>query len=81
GFLSENVRFARRCREEGIIFIGPEPEVMEQLGDKIAAKMNAIAAGLPVIQDSQVPLDTVEIAMQEAQRIGFPLMIKAASGG
>ncbi|HIO92303.1 MAG TPA: pyruvate carboxylase [Leucothrix mucor] len=81
GFLSENVQFARRCREEGIIFVGPYPEVMEQLGDKIEAKANAIAAGLPVIEDSKASLDTVEVAMQEALRIGFPLMIKAASGG
>ena len=81
GFLSENVQFARRCREEGIIFIGPDPEVMEQLGDKIEAKQNAINAGLPVIEDSNIPLDNVDIAMQEAERIGFPLMIKAASGG
>jgi pyruvate carboxylase len=81
GFLSENVRFAKRCREEGIIFIGPTPEVMEQLGDKIKAKKNAIAAGIPVIEDSQLALDTTAIAMQEAKRIGFPLMIKAVSGG
>ncbi len=81
GFLSENVRFAQRCREEDIIFIGPEPEVMEQLGDKIKAKENAIAAGIPVIEDSQIPLDNADIAMQEAKRIGFPLMIKAVSGG
>lgn len=81
GFLSENVNFAHRCREEGIIFIGPDAEVMEQLGDKIAAKENAIAAGLPVIEDSKASLDSVEIAMQEAKRIGFPMMIKAAAGG
>ncbi len=81
GFLSENVHFARRCREEGIIFIGPDPEVMEQLGDKVKAKKNAIAAGIPVIEDSQLALDSVAIAMQEAKRIGFPLMIKAVSGG
>jgi pyruvate carboxylase len=81
GFLSENVEFARRCREEGIIFIGPAPEVMEQLGDKVQAKQNAINAGIPVIEDSKLPLDSLEIAEQEATRIGFPLMIKAASGG
>ncbi|MCK5811026.1 MAG: pyruvate carboxylase [Cocleimonas sp.] len=81
GFLSENVRFAQRCREEGIIFIGPDPEVMEQLGDKIKAKKNAIKAGIPVIEDSQLALDSVDIARQEAKRIGFPLMIKAVSGG
>jgi len=81
GFLSENVEFARRCREEGIIFIGPAPEVMEQLGDKVQAKQNAIDAGIPVIPDSKEPLDSLEIAEREAQRIGFPMMIKAASGG
>ena len=81
GFLSENVEFARRCREEGLIFVGPAPEVMEQLGDKVQAKQNAINAGIPVIEDSQLPLDSLAIAEQEAERIGFPLMIKAASGG
>ncbi len=81
GFLSENVQFARRCREEGIIFVGPAPEVMEQLGDKVQAKQNAIDAGIPVIPDSKEPLDSLEIAEREAQRIGFPMMIKAASGG
>ncbi|MCK5895541.1 MAG: pyruvate carboxylase, partial [Cocleimonas sp.] len=81
GFLSENVRFAQRCREEGIIFIGPTPEVMEQLGNKIKAKQNAVAAGIPVIEDSKRPLDSINIALQEARRIGFPLMIKAVSGG
>lgn len=81
GFLSENVEFARRCREESIIFIGPSPESMEQLGDKVAAKKNAIAAGLPVIEDSQVDLDSYAIAAEEAERIGYPLMLKAAAGG
>ncbi len=81
GFLSENVQFAKRCREEGIIFIGPAPESMEQLGDKVMAKNNAIKAGLPVIQDSNQELTRYEIAKEEAERIGYPLMLKAASGG
>jgi len=81
GFLSENVQFARRCGEEGIIFVGPKPEVMEALGDKIAAKNNAIAAGLPIIKNSRVPLDSYEIAKEEAEYIGYPVMLKAASGG
>lgn len=81
GFLSENVLFAMRCREEGIIFVGPSPEVMQSLGDKVMAKETAVAAGLPVIEASEQPLDSVEIAREEAGRIGFPLMIKAASGG
>lgn len=81
GFLSENVTLARRCREEGIIFVGPTPEAMQRLGDKVAAKENAIAAGLPIIEDSKEPLDSLDIARREADRIGYPLMMKAASGG
>jgi pyruvate carboxylase len=81
GFLSENVNFARRCREEGIVFIGPEPEVMDKLGDKVRAKEVAIAAEVPVIQDSKEPLTSYEVAKKEAERIGFPVMVKAAAGG
>ncbi len=81
GFLSENVHFATRCRDEGIIFIGPSPESMQQLGDKIMAKQNAVTAGLPVIPDSQCELLDFATAKVEAQRIGYPLMLKAASGG
>ena len=81
GFLSENLRFAERCREEGIIFVGPTPEVMAQLGDKVAAKEIAVAAEVPVIEDSHEHLDTIEIALKEAERIGYPIMVKAASGG
>ena len=81
GFLSENVVFASRCREEGIIFVGPSPEAMAQLGNKVQAKDNAIAAGLPVIEDSRLKLDTVDLARSEAERIGYPLMLKAVAGG
>ncbi len=81
GFLSENLRFAERCREEGIIFVGPAPEVMAKLGDKVAAKEIAVAAAVPVIQDSENDLDSVETALKEAERIGYPIMVKAASGG
>ncbi|MEX2591398.1 MAG: pyruvate carboxylase [Anditalea sp.] len=81
GFLSENVRFAKRCREEGIIFIGPEPGVMEKLGDKVAAKKIALKANVPIIKDSKENLDSPEIALKEAQKIGFPVMVKAVSGG
>ncbi|NRB64855.1 MAG: ATP-grasp domain-containing protein, partial [Saprospiraceae bacterium] len=81
GFLSENVAFARRCREEGIIFVGPDPEVMERLGDKVAAKILAREVDVPLIEDSQEPLTNEDIALQEAQRIGYPVIIKAAAGG
>ncbi|WP_207493753.1 pyruvate carboxylase [Aridibaculum aurantiacum] len=81
GFLSENAVFARRCREEGIIFVGPTPEVMEQLGDKIAAKKVAKAANVPLIEDCEVDSSTPGEAITEAEKIGFPVIIKAAAGG
>lgn len=81
GFLSENVSFARRCGEEGIIFVGPRPEVMEQLGDKVASKQVARSCGVPVIEDNKVPLTDARIALKEAKRIGFPVILKASAGG
>ena len=81
GFLSENVNFVRRCKEEGIVFIGPEPEIMEHLGDKVAAKNIARKAGVPVIEDSKFDLKEFKDALSEAHRIGYPVMIKAAAGG
>lgn len=81
GFLSENVNFARRCREEGIAFVGPAPEVMERLGDKVAAKVLARKVNVPLIEDSQQDLTTAETALEEARRIGYPVIIKAAAGG
>ena len=81
GFLSENVRFARRCREEGIIFVGPEPEVMARLGDKVEAKKVAVKANVPIIEDSKEDLSNTSIALSEAERIGYPVMVKAAAGG
>ncbi|HKR06843.1 MAG TPA: pyruvate carboxylase [Bacteroidia bacterium] len=81
GFLSENVDFARRCREEKVIFIGPSPEAMEKLGDKIASKKVAIDCGVPVIEDNKVNLTDAKIAWSEAKRIGFPVILKASAGG
>jgi pyruvate carboxylase len=81
GFLSENVKLARRCREEGIIFVGPSPEAMDALGDKVRAKNLATKAEVPLIPDSREPNMTPEFALTEAQRIGFPVMVKAAAGG
>lgn len=81
GFLSENVHFARRCREEGVVFIGPEPEVMDRLGDKVSAKKLARQAEVPLIEDSRTPLVNEEVALQEARHIGYPVIIKAAAGG
>ena len=81
GFLAENVEFVRRCNEENIIFVGPRIEAMLQLGDKVAAKIVANAVGVPTIMDSNEKLESVEIALSEAQIIGYPVMLKAASGG
>jgi pyruvate carboxylase len=81
GFLSENVNFARRCREEKIIFVGPKPEVMEQLGDKVASKKVARACGVPLIEDNKEKLTSAKVALAEAKRIGFPVILKASAGG
>lgn len=81
GFLSENAVFAERCREEGIIFVGPSPESMKSLGDKVLAKEAARAAQVPIIEDSREFLSDEHIALKEAQRIGYPVIIKAAAGG
>jgi pyruvate carboxylase len=81
GFLSENALFAQRCAEEKIAFVGPSARVMEQLGDKIAAKKIARIAGVPMIEDSQADISEIIIAKQEAKRIGYPVIIKAAAGG
>jgi pyruvate carboxylase len=81
GFLSENVTFVRRCQEEGIIFVGPEPEVMDRLGDKVSAKKIARACNVPLIEDNQKELNDIKVVKAEAKRIGYPVMIKAVAGG
>jgi len=81
GFLAENPEFARKCRENNIVFIGPSPEIMEQLGDKISAKKIAEKCSVPIIESSNTNLTSLKIALSEAKRIGLPVMLKAASGG
>jgi acetyl-CoA carboxylase biotin carboxylase subunit len=80
GFLAENGDFARACIEAGLLWIGPPPDVIERMGDKAAARVAARAAGVPVVPgtDGTVEPDGAEAA---AERLGFPLMIKAAGGG
>ncbi|MGD2045896.1 MAG: biotin carboxylase N-terminal domain-containing protein, partial [Gemmatimonadota bacterium] len=80
GFLSENADFARRCAEEGIVFIGPSPEELQLFGDKISARELALAAGLPVVPGTPEPVDDDE-ALAFAEEIGYPVMVKAAAGG
>ncbi len=81
GFLSENQYFSQRCADNGIIFIGPKPQVMASLGDKIAAKKVAVSCQVPIIESNKQDLTTYEVALSEAHRIGYPLMLKAAAGG
>lgn len=81
GFLSENASFAQRLAEEGITFIGPSPESLRLLGDKIAARKAMSNAGIPVARGTEEPITSTEEAVKIANSIGFPLMIKAASGG
>ncbi len=81
GFLSENAQFAQKCAENDIIFIGPKVSVLKALGDKITAKEVATANKVPVIESSNTDLKDIKTALSEAKRIGFPLMLKAASGG
>ena len=81
GFLSENATFAQRLAEEGITFIGPSPESLRLLGDKIAAREAMSKAGIPVAKGTNEPISDSKEALELASEIGFPLMIKAASGG
>ena len=81
GFLSENARFAEIVNAHGLTFIGPKPEHIRIMGDKISAKQTAIEAGIPVVPGSDGGVATVEEAMAAAEKIGFPVLIKAASGG
>ncbi|MBS1774615.1 MAG: pyruvate carboxylase [Bacteroidetes bacterium] len=81
GFLSENATFARKCAEHNIVFVGPSPEAMGALGDKVTAKEVAQKAGIPLIESNIEPLTNEAIALKEATRIGYPLMLKAAAGG
>ncbi len=80
GFLSENARFARLCRKNGLVFIGPEPESMERLSDKASLKELMAEAGLTVIPGTQA-LPTLEAARRAAGEIGYPVMLKACAGG
>jgi pyruvate carboxylase len=80
GFLSERADFARAVREAGLVFVGPPPELLEQMGDKVAARAAAEAAGLPLIPGTP-PLASVQAARVAAREIGYPVMVKAAGGG
>ncbi|MEV8632701.1 biotin carboxylase N-terminal domain-containing protein [Streptosporangium sp. NPDC051023] len=78
GFLAENPAFARRCAEAGLVFVGPPPEAIEAMGDKIRAKATVSAAGVPVVPGGAEPADDLAEA---ARRVGFPALIKPSAGG
>ncbi|MDQ6467258.1 pyruvate carboxylase [Exiguobacterium acetylicum] len=81
GFLSENIELAKRCREEGIIFIGPQEDHLYKFGDKVRARTTAIEAGLPVIPGTDGPISSIDEAYAFAKEAGYPLMVKASLGG
>ncbi|MGF1623858.1 MAG: acetyl-CoA carboxylase biotin carboxylase subunit [Alphaproteobacteria bacterium] len=81
GFLSENARFAEMVEEHGFVFIGPSPDHIRLMGDKIAAKATMRRLGVPVVPGSDGPVRTKEEALASAESIGYPVLVKAASGG
>ena len=81
GLLSENPDFVDACEDAGITFIGPSPETMRQLGNKVAARNLAIEAGVPVMPATDPLPDDIEVVKAEARRIGYPVMLKASWGG
>ena len=81
GFLSENAGFARKVEQHGMIWIGPSPDMIVKMGDKVNAKKTAIECGLPVVPGSDGAVETLEDAYAWAEKIGYPVILKAASGG
>ncbi len=81
GFLSENAQFAERVKEAGLRFVGPSPEAIRVMGDKLSAKQAVEAFGVPLVPGTAYAIESVEKAIEEARRIGFPVMVKASAGG
>ena len=81
GFLSERADFAQKVEQHGMIWVGPSPEMITRMGDKVNAKKTAIECGLPVVPGSDGALESLEDALNTAEKIGYPVMLKAAAGG
>ncbi|MGC8724102.1 MAG: acetyl-CoA carboxylase biotin carboxylase subunit [Acidobacteriota bacterium] len=81
GFLSENAEFAARCAEAGLVFIGPPPAAIQAMGEKTQARRIMAKAGVPVVPGTLEPLRDAEEAAAEAEKVGYPVMLKAAAGG
>ncbi|MFT3738632.1 MAG: acetyl-CoA carboxylase biotin carboxylase subunit [Breznakibacter sp.] len=81
GFLSENATFARKVKAAGLIFIGPSPEAIEAMGDKLTARQLMVKSGVPVVPGTQTQIENSRELLKTANEIGFPIMIKASAGG
>ncbi|WP_336636167.1 acetyl-CoA carboxylase biotin carboxylase subunit [Lysinibacillus fusiformis] len=81
GLLSENAEFAKRCEEEGLIFIGPSANVIASMGSKLEARKTMKAAGVPIVEGVETPVKDAEEATEIAERLGYPIMLKASAGG
>jgi len=81
GFLAENSQFVRKCQENGIVFIGPEADVIDKMGNKSHARKTMMDAGIPVVPGTKEPVYDAETGRKMAGEIGYPVMIKASSGG
>ncbi len=81
GFLAENPKFVKRCEEENITFIGPSAKVMEIMGDKLTARASMHRVGVPVVPGSEKSLETIDDAINVANKVGYPIMLKASAGG
>ena len=81
GFLSENADFARRCEEEGVIFIGPGADIIAKMGIKTEARKIMREAGLPIVPGTETPVQGIEEVKKVAKEVGYPIMLKALAGG
>ena len=81
GFLSENSEFVRKCQEYGLTFIGPEADVIDKMGNKSQARTTMMEAGVPVVPGTKEPVYDAKVGLALAEEIGYPVMIKASSGG